>query len=121
MQLRRRSEINGSICHDILHCIWYLTVFVNDVKRYHSRYYNMSGCLLFTIDHYPCQYGGGYCFALSLGYLGHFCHSGHLRHSVRSDYNILPYISVAINVRLLKLKTCLIHKNFISAKSLLFF
>ena len=54
---------------------------------------------------HPSQYGnnkGGYCFALWSG------HSAHL------GRRILLCISVAIDVKLLKLKTCLIHKNCIS-------
>ena len=52
------------------------------------------------------------CLAL---WLGHFGHSGHLgRH-------MLPYMSVAFNVRPLKLKTCSTHKNGFSNMSLYLF
>ena len=62
----------------------------------------------------PCWYGNteaGYCFALWLGDLGPSSHSGLL------GCHILPFISVASNVRPLKLNTCLMHKNLYFKKS----
>ena len=68
----------------------------------------------FFLNFNPCQHGnneGSYCFAL---WLGHSSRSGHLGHHM-----LLIIISVAINVRPLRLKLCLTHRNCIPRKSLL--
>ena len=58
----------------------------------------------------PCQCCNterGYCFVVLEGCSGH------------SGRHILPYFSVGIKVRPLKLKTCLVHKISISKPSLI--
>ena len=85
---------------------------LSTVSPFHVIHTKSPFCLSFVL-HLPVfnqwQYGsteGGYGFVLMSGHVG--------RH-------ILPHVSDAVNIRHLKLKTCLINKSCIYKKSLLLF
>ena len=88
-----KKMMNGGMC---ICCLY--DIRLPEIKRYANLYGNTKG---------------GYYFVLWSSYFGH---SGQLRrsaagHLCRSGYHILPYISVGINVRPLKLIIYLIHKT----------